>query len=120
MLNAMVDEPFGPPVPSVPLERSPLRFVVAQLRFPKVIALTDESYVGQLQALIRDTYSDLRKDAENQVMLGPQGVQAQQSSEVWRFSDAKTGWEVSLAQESGMTSCRDYEPCLKLCKRWCR
>ena len=93
---------------SVPLQRSPLRLVVAQLRFPRVIALTDESYVGQLQELIRGTYSDLRKDAENQVILGPQGVQAQQSSEVWRFTDAKTGWEVSLAQEFVALSIHSY------------
>ena len=108
MLKTMVDEPFGPPVASVPLRRSPLRLVIAQLRFPRVIALTDESYVGQLQELIRGTYSDLRKDAENQVILGPQGVQAQQSSEVWRFTDAKTGWEVSLAQEFVALSTHSY------------
>jgi len=98
-MRTMIDEPFGPPVPSVPLPRSPLSFVVAQVRFPLVASINDQAFIGPFQERIRSTYGDLRLETETQMLVGPSGVQAQQPGSVWRFTDDAHGWEVALAPE---------------------
>ena len=98
-MGSDVEAPFGPAVPSVPLPRSPLSFVVAQVRFPMVASISKEDFIGPFQERIRSTYSDLRREKEMQVLVGPGGVQFEQSGEVWRFTDDKGGWEVALAPE---------------------
>lgn len=98
-MRSMIDEPFGPPVPSVPLPGSPLSFVVAQVRFPVVASINDEAFIGPFQERIRSTYGDLRRETGTQVLLGPSGAQAQQTGVVWRFTEDTDGWEVALAPE---------------------
>jgi len=95
----MIDEPFGPAIPSVPLPRSPLSFVVVQVRFPLVASIADQSFIGPFQERIRTTYSDLRREEERQVVVSPAGVQSQQPGVVWRFTDDDDQWEVALAPE---------------------
>ncbi len=98
-MRSMVDQPFGPAIPSVPLPNSPLSFVVAQVRFPVVASIADQAFVGPFQERIRNTYSDLRREEESQLTIGPAGVQAQQPGIVWRFTDDDDNWEVALAPE---------------------
>lgn len=95
----MIDEPFGAAVPSVHLSRSPLTFVVVQVRFPLVVSIGEESFIGPFQEQIRGTYGDLRREVEAQILLGPDGVRYDKGGVVWRFSDARAGWEVALAPE---------------------
>ena len=95
----MVDQPFGAAVPSVPLSRSPLAFVVAQIRFPLVTSISDESFIGPFQEQLRSTYGDLRREDETQVLVGPDGVHNVRGGVVWRFSDGPDGWEVALTPE---------------------
>ena len=98
-MGTMIDVPFGPPIPSVPLPRSPLSFVVARVRFPVVASINDPAFIGPFQERIRGTYGDLRRETETQVLVGPSGAQAQQAGIVWRFTDDASGWEVALAPE---------------------
>ena len=98
-MGSDVRTPFGPTVPSVPLPKSPLSFVVAQVRFPMVASISKEDFIGPFQERIRSTYSDLRREKEMKVLVGSAGVQFEQSGEVWRFADDKGGWEVALAPE---------------------
>jgi uncharacterized protein (TIGR04255 family) len=98
-MRTMTDDPFGPAIPSIPLPRSPLSFVVAQVRFPLVASIADQAFIGPFQERIRSTYSDLRREEERQVVIGPTGVQAQPPGVVWRFADENSGWEVALAPE---------------------
>jgi len=98
-MGTMVDQPFGAAVPSVPLSRSPLAFVVAQIRFPLVTSISDESFIGPFQEQLRSTYGDLRREDETQVLVGPDGVHNVRGGVVWRFSDGPDGWEVALTPE---------------------
>lgn len=98
-MGTMIDEPFGEAVPSVPLSRSPLTFVVVQVRFPLVVSIGDEAFIGPFQEQIRGTYGDLRREVEAQILLGPDGVRYDKGGVVWRFSSAGDGWEVALAPE---------------------
>ncbi|MCY3586646.1 MAG: TIGR04255 family protein [Acidimicrobiaceae bacterium] len=95
----MVDSPFGPPVPSVPLLRSPLSFVVARIQIPLVASISQEYFVADFQEQIRSAYPDLRKDLEQQFVIGPDGVQAQKQGVVWRFTDDRSDWQVALGPE---------------------
>ncbi len=98
-MRTMIDEPFGPAVPSVPLADSPLTFVVAQIRFPLVASISEERFIGPFQERIRQDYPDLKKEIETQVVVGPDGAHAAQGGIVWRFTDDAHGWEVALAPE---------------------
>ena len=98
-MGSSVLAPFGPAVPSVPLPKSPLSFVVAQVRFPMVASISKEEFIGPFQERIRDTYSDLRREQQMNVLVGPAGAHFEQSGEVWRFADERGGWEVALAPE---------------------
>lgn len=98
-MGTVIDEPFGAAIPSVPLSRSPLEFVIVQVRFPLVVSIRDESFIGPFQERIRGTYGDLRREDETQVLFGPDGVQNVKGGVVWRFSDGSDGWEVALAPE---------------------
>lgn len=104
----MLDQPFGPPVASVPLPNSPLVFVVTQIRFPLVASINDPAFIGPFQERIRRTYGDLRQDQEIQVAIGPDGAPNQQKGSVWRFSDEPGGWEVALAPEFIALATRRY------------
>lgn len=95
----MIDDPFGAAVPSVPLSRSPLTFVVVQVRFPLVVSIGEASFIGPFQERIRSSYGDLRREEETQVLIGPDGVQTVKGGVVWRFSGESDGWEVALAPE---------------------
>ena len=98
-MGSDVRTPFGPAVPSVPLRNSPLSFVVAQVRFPMVASISEQAFIGPFQERIRHTYSDLRREQEANFFVGPTGVHLQQSGDVWRFADDRSGWEVALGPE---------------------
>lgn len=103
-----VDSPFGPAVESVPLPRSPLAFVVAQVRFPLVASIAEQEFIAPFQERIRSTYSDLKAENETQVTLTPDGVQVTEGSRVWRFSESDGPWEVALSSEFLALSARSY------------
>ncbi len=98
-MRSMVDEPFGPAIPSVPLPNSPLSLVVAQIRFPIVASISEQVFVGPFQERIRNTYSELRREEERLVAIGPAGIGTPPLGIVWRFSDDDHNWEVALAPE---------------------
>jgi uncharacterized protein (TIGR04255 family) len=103
-----VDSPFGPAVESVPLPRSPLAVVVAQVRFPLVAAIAEQQFIAPFQERIRSTYSDLKAEMETQVTFTPDGVQVKEGSRVWRFTESDGPWEVTLSSEFLALSTRSY------------
>lgn len=95
-----VSTPFGDPVPEVPLAAAPLIAVIAQVRFPPVVSIAREEFIGPFQERIRANYPVLREDREVNVLLTPQGVQSTgDAAPVWRFLDQaeRPQWKVSLA-----------------------
>lgn len=94
-----VDQPFGPAVPSIPLSRSPLALVVAQIQFPLVTSIADPTFIGPFQETIRPAYSELQEETQAQLMIGPDGVQPGRATTVWRFSEPDAPWQIALAPE---------------------
>jgi uncharacterized protein (TIGR04255 family) len=100
MPNTEVGTPFGDPVEEVPLAAAPLIAVIAQVRFPPVVSVAREDFIGPFQERIRKTYPVLRQELESSVVLTPQGVHAGgDAAPVWRFLDNsdQPEWKVSLA-----------------------
>jgi uncharacterized protein (TIGR04255 family) len=95
----MIDNPFGPPVDEVHLRDSPLVSVIAQVRFPAVMAIQgDASFVAPFQEKLRKDYPILRPERQLQVLIGPSGGVPQDAGVIFRFQEQDPdGWEVTLA-----------------------
>jgi uncharacterized protein (TIGR04255 family) len=95
-------DPLVAEIPAeVPLRDAPLVRVIAQVRFPLVIAIQQREFVAPFQEAIRKRYPVLRQEQTQGIVLAPPGVQVQLAppSPVWRFADAAANWRVSLAPE---------------------
>ncbi len=104
----MIETPFGAPVPSVKLKSPSLVFVVAQVRFPLVVSINEERFVGPFQEMIRPDYPELERATEAQVLLGPEGVQKLEGGTVWTFSSRPGEWQVALTQGFVALSTANY------------
>ena len=84
--------------PEVPLPRAPLARVIAQARFPPILAIRDPDKVAVLQDAIREIYPNLGQDQVHSIeMAGGQTPNVRQGL-IWRFADREKDvrWRVSL------------------------
>lgn len=95
-----IDDPLVAPSPAeVPLDRAPLVRVIAQVRFPLVVAVERRDFVAPFQEAIRPKYPVLRQEQTQRVILSAAGVAPVQAQTAWRFSDVEGHWRVSLAPD---------------------
>lgn len=74
--------------------------MIAQIRFPTIIAIERRDFVAAFQEAIRPVYPVLRPEEHRSVVLGgPQGVVDTRTTISWRFLDAAGSWRVTLAPE---------------------
>jgi len=94
-------DPFSSAGPDeVPLGRSPLIRVIAQVRFPPIVSLGRPGFIGPFQEAIRPRYPILRPEQTAGLVVGPLGVMVHQGDGVvWRFLDKEDAWRVSLGPE---------------------
>lgn len=99
MATFSVDDPFAvEAVSEVPLPRTPLERVIAQVRFPPEPTLTTPQAVDDFRAPLRRRYPNLSQEHELAILGSPTGVAQQQGEELWRLSDAEGAWKVTLAK----------------------
>ena len=98
----------------VPLPRAPLVRVVAQIQFPRLLALRSELTVAPFQEKIRGRYPTLAEEKIHALQIGV-GMQTETREEtIWRFSDMGGTWRVSLGPQfvaldvSNYTSRKDF------------
>ncbi len=95
-----IDDPLtSAPPAEVPLKNAPLVRVIAQIRFPEILAVENREFVAPFQEAIRKTYPVLRSERTQNVLLGPNGITQPKPHTAWRFSDADENWRVSLAPD---------------------
>ena len=91
--------PLNPtPTREVPLPRAPLARVIAQARFPPILAIRDPDKVAVLQEALRETYPNLSQDQVHSIELtGGQTPNVRQGL-IWRLADREKDapWRVSL------------------------
>lgn len=99
-LVAMRDDPLiAPPPAEVPLRDAPLVRVIAQVRFPLVIAVGQRDFIGPFQEAVRAAYPILRQEQTQGITVTVAGVAPVQAQPAWRFTDIQGHWRVSLTPE---------------------
>jgi uncharacterized protein (TIGR04255 family) len=101
----------GEPPAEVPLAQAPLVRVVAQIRFPPILAIGTPDRVADFQEAIRDAYPILREERVAQLMFpAPGGVPSVGGALIWRFHDQEPRWRwrASLAVDYLALETRDY------------
>ena len=92
-------QPLNPTLTrEVPLPQTPLVRVIAQVRFPPVLAIRNPDKVAVLQEELRGTYPNLNQEQVHRIELtGGQTPNVQQSF-IWRLADREKDalWRVSL------------------------
>jgi uncharacterized protein (TIGR04255 family) len=97
---AAIDDPLVAPLPGeVPLDRAPLVRVIAQVRFPLVVAVEQRDFVAPFQEAIRPKYPVLRQEQTRGILVSQAGVAPVPAQTAWRFGDIESGWRVSLAPD---------------------
>ncbi|WP_030005882.1 TIGR04255 family protein [Picosynechococcus sp. NKBG042902] len=90
--NPLIDSPPS----EVPLANAPLVRVIAQVRFPLILAIEKGDIVSQFQEKIRKKYPILKPEKTQGLILGRQGFEQTPPQITWRFSDVENRWRVSL------------------------
>lgn len=91
----------GPIASEIPLPDAPLVRVIAQVKFPPVMAILQPEFIASFQEAIRTTYTDLSRVEipDTGMQAGPLGATQQRLLGPWRFQTPGEGWTVSLAHD---------------------
>lgn len=92
-------QPLNPtPTPQVPLPRAPLARVIAQARFPPILAIRNPDKVAVFQEALRETYPNLSQDQVHSIDLVPGQTPNVRRGLIWRLADREQDpqWRVSL------------------------
>lgn len=122
-MTGSLPSPLGGPAPDeIPLSRSPLVKVIAQVRFSAVLRIDSKEAMAAFQAEIADEYPVLEQISvpQIQVDLGPGAVQSFRPipTTLWRFTDADGGWLLSLGTEAVTLETLRYEGRSAFLRRW--
>ncbi len=119
--NTLQNPLIGPPPAEVPLPQAPLERVIAQVRFPPVVALAEPGpLVARFQEAIRADYPVLREEHSIAVQIGSQGVISEQSGQVWQFHAVDGSWYAALGAEFLALVCSRYTSRADFFRRWLR
>jgi uncharacterized protein (TIGR04255 family) len=114
MAAARITDPLrGPPPLEVPLKDAPLLRVIAQVRFPTLLAVRSGDRVSGFQDAVRERYPYLEQDdLALLVGAGPISVPGTVSHEAvvhWRFWDEQRKWRTTLNQDFVSIETTAYE-----------
>lgn len=99
-LGSVIETPFGSPVDEVPLPSAPLALVVVQVRFERIASILEEQFIAPFQEAIRDAYPVMHAEQQAGIIVTPDGrVTPAPGSNIWRFDERPTSWQVSLAPD---------------------
>lgn len=80
----------GPPPTEVPLPRAPLVRVLAQVRFPVIVSVEQESFIASFQEAIRTEYGVMRPTPSQSLVLRHDGSHIEvRAKAAWRFHDPR-------------------------------
>ena len=105
-------QPLNPtPTQEVPLSDAPLVRVLAQARFPTILAIRNADRVADLQEMLRKTYPSLSQEQVHSIRLGGGESLDVHSDPIWRLTDREKDpdWRVSLGVDFVTLETSDYE-----------
>ena len=99
------------PIPEVHLDRAPLARVLAQARFPPILAISKADEVASFQEALRETYPNLSRDQVHSIELAGGQTPNVQQGLIWRLADGETepAWRVSLGVDFVALDTSDYD-----------
>ena len=100
-----------PPVEEVHLPHAPLVRVLAQVRFPAILAIRNVDHIAEWQGKLRDTYPHLRKEEVHSIELGGDQDPKVDRDRIWRLADKEQDedWRVSLGVDFVALETTAYE-----------
>jgi uncharacterized protein (TIGR04255 family) len=104
--------PLNPtPTPEVPLPRAPLARVIAQARFPPILAIRNPDKVAVFQEALRETYPNLIEDQVHSIELTAGRTPSVRQGLIWRLVDREKDyrWRVSLGVDFVALETSDYD-----------
>ena len=78
---------------------APLVRVIAQVRFPEILAIEQRDFVASFQETLREVYPVLRQEQTQGLLLSQAGFAPAKPQIAWRFGDLDGHWRVSLTPE---------------------
>ena len=95
----------------IPLPRAPLERVIAQIRFPQILAIRNPDRVADFQESIRDTYANLSNDQGHNIDLRGEAPEIRERPLIWRFASGEESpsWTVSLGVDFIALDTSKYE-----------
>lgn len=87
------------PPDEIPLANAPLVRVIAQVRFPMVLAAEEPATAAAFQSTLGDDYPVLRQEQTQRLAFGPGGLTSSGAVAAWRFSTLDEAWRVSMSQQ---------------------
>lgn len=87
-----------PPL-EVPLKNAPLVRAIAQVRFPPILSIEKQEFVGSFQEAIREKYPILEQIQTQNVIFNPEGASVNPQT-TWCFWNAERTWRISLASSA--------------------
>jgi uncharacterized protein (TIGR04255 family) len=89
-----------PPI-EVPLKNAPLVRAIAQVRFPPILSIEHQEFVGSFQEAIRQKYPILQPVQTQGLLFNPEGtLVAPTPQTIWCFWSADRTWRISLASST--------------------
>lgn len=73
--------------------------MIAQVRFPSILAVETRDFVAPFQEAIRADYPVLRQEQAQNLILGPGILAPGRPETVWRFAGIDGHWRVSLSPD---------------------
>ena len=104
--------PLNPtPTPEVPLSEAPLARVLAQARFPTILAIRDADKVAGFQEALREIYPNLRREQVHSIELAGDRTPDVRQDLIWRLADQETEpqWQVSLGVDFVALETSNYD-----------
>ena len=112
MADTALRGPFGTdPIAEVSLPRSPLVRALAQVRFPRLVAMSQpniEGTVGFVVERLKNAYPILGEQREAQVTLTFEGASQTQGAKLWQMRSPDEAWQVTLGETFVSLETKEY------------
>ena len=104
-------KPLSAEIPTeIPLPKSPLARVIAQVRFPPILSIAKPDRVADFQEVLRSSYPHLNKEEVQSIKRGADQVTHIDEEIIWRMADQEetATWRVSLGVDFVAIETSDY------------
>src|ERR1041385_6854800 len=85
--------------PRVIFARHQIDLALCQVRFPRILRISESGAVAPFQDAIRNDFPTLVEEQQFGLVVGPEGVSQVPAAKAWRFYDRRREWSVVLATD---------------------